>query len=80
MVKVELDIEETWELMSFVINQMLDEVTLDKSDKAKVRRWKSGEMKMGGEEMKALHEKLNADIARLWEARRKSEIKKPDWR
>ena len=30
--------------------------------------------------MDALHEKMNADIERLWEVRRKSEIRKPDWR
>ena len=49
-------------------------------DRAAVRRWKSNEMRPGREEMDALHEKINADIERLWEVRRKSEIRKPDWR
>lgn len=80
MVKVDLDIEESWELMSFVLNGMLDGVELDKSDRAKIRRWKSKEMRTNSEEMKALHEKLNADLARRWEVRRRSEIRKPDWR
>lgn len=80
MVKVELDLEESWELMSFVVNRMLDDVKVDKSDRAKVRRWKTGEMRTGSEEMKALHEKLNADLVRLWERRRKSDIRRPDWR
>lgn len=66
--------------MSFVVNRVLDETTLDKSDKASIRRWKSRDMKPGSDEMKALHEKLNADIARLWDMRRKSEIRRPDWR
>lgn len=80
MVRVELDIEESWAVFSQVVNHMLEEVDIDKSDRAKIRRWKSGEMRPGREEMEALHEKMNADIERLWDVRRKSEIRKPDWR
>ena len=80
MVKVELDIEEAWAVMNRIIGQLLDETELGKSDKAAIRRWKSNEMRPGREEMEALHEKINADIERLWEVRRKSEIRKPDWR
>ncbi|MEE9277246.1 MAG: hypothetical protein V3V06_02445 [Dehalococcoidia bacterium] len=80
MVKVTLDLDESWALMSFVVNRMLDEVELDKSDRAKIRRWKSNEMRTAGEEMKALHEKMNADLARLWDTRRKSAIQRPDYR
>ena len=80
MVKVELDIEEAWSVMNRIVGQMLDEVELEKSDRAAIRRWKSNEMRPGREEMDALHEKINADIERLWEVRRKSEIRKPDWR
>ena len=78
MVKVELDLEESWELMSFVINAMLDDVKMNKTDRAKIRRWKSGDMRTGGEEMKALYEKLNADLQRLWDVRRKSDIRTSD--
>ncbi len=80
MVKVELELEESWELMSYVVNTMLDDIKVDKSDRAKVRRWKSGEMKTGSEEMRALHEKLNEDLARLWGIRRRSDIQRADWR
>lgn len=80
MVKVELDIEEAWAIFNRIVNQMLDEVDLDKSDRAAIRRWKSSEMRPGREEMDALHEKMNDDIERLWSVRRKSEIRKPDWR
>ena len=80
MVKVEFELEESWELMSYVVNAMLDDLTIDKSDRAKVRRWKSGEMKTGGEEMRALHEKINEDLVRLWGVRRRSEIQRADWR
>ena len=80
MVKVEFELEESWELMSYVVNAMLDDLKIDKSDRAKVRRWKSGEMKTGSEEMRALHEKLNEDLVRLWGVRRRSEIQRADWR
>ena len=78
MVKVELEIDESWELMSFVVNRILEETKLEKHDKANVRRWKSNEMRAGRVEMEALHEKLNADLSRLWDVRKKSEIKKGD--
>jgi hypothetical protein len=80
MVKVQFDLEESWELLSFVVNQMLKDVDLGKSDKASIRRWKSKEMRTGSEEMKALHEKLNADMARIWEVRKKSDISGSDRR
>ena len=80
MVKIELELEESWELMSYVVNTMLDDIKVDKSDRAKVRRWKSGEMKTGSEEMRALHEKLNEDLVRLWGVRRRSDIQRADWR
>ncbi len=80
MVKVELDIEEAWAIFNRIVGQMLDDVEIDKSDRAAIRRWKSSEMRPGREEMDALHEKMNDDLDRLWEIRRKSEIRKPDWR
>ena len=80
MVKVELDIEEAWAIFNRIVGQMLDDVEIDKSDRAAIRRWKSSEMRPGREEMDALHEKMNDDLDRLWETRRKSEIRKPDWR
>lgn len=80
MVKVELDVEEAWAIFNQIVNQMLEEVELDKSDRAAIRRWKSGEMRPGREEMDELQEKVNDDIERLWNVRRKSEIRSPDWR
>ncbi len=80
MVKVELDIEEAWAIFNRIVNQMLEEVEIGKSDRAAIRRWKSSEMRPGREEMDALHEKMNDDLERLWSVRRKSEIRKPDWR
>lgn len=80
MVKVELDVEEAWAIFNQIVNQMLEEVELDKSDRAAIRRWKSSEMRPGREEMEELHEKINDDVERLWDVRRKSELRRPDWR
>ena len=80
MVKVSLDVDESWAVMSFVVNRMLDEIEVDKSDRAKIRRWKTSDMRTTSEEMKALTEKLNSDLERLWEVRKKSDIRRPDWR
>jgi hypothetical protein len=80
MVKIELNTDESWEMMSFVLNYMLDEVAVEKGDRAKIRRWKSNEMRTASEDMRALGEKINDDITRLWEVRRKSDLLRPDWR
>ena len=80
MVTIELNTDESWEMMSFVVNYMLKEVDVGKGARAKIRRWKNNEMRTAGEDMRALGEKINADISRLWEVRRKSEIRRPDWR
>lgn len=80
MVTIELNTDESWEMMSFVVNYLLKEVDIGKADRAKIRRWKNNEMRTAGEDMRALGEKINADISRLWEVRRRSEIRRPDWR
>lgn len=80
MVTIELNTDESWEMMSFVVNYLLKEVDVEKTDRAKIRRWKSNEMRTSSEDMRALSEKINADISRLWDVRRKSDIRRPDWR
>ena len=67
-------------LMSFIVNRILDDVLISKGDRANIRRWKSKEMRTNSEDMKALHEKLNTDLERLWDIRRRSAIRKPDYR
>jgi hypothetical protein len=80
MVTIELNTDESWEMMSRVVKYMLDEVEIEKGDRAKIRRWKSNEMRTASEDMRALGEKINGDVSRLWDVRRKSEIRRPDWR
>ena len=77
--KVELDVEESWNLMSHVIGRLLEESQLNDSDRAKVRRWKSDEMRNTSQEMKVLSSKINEDLARTLERKNRSQLRKPDW-
>ena len=78
--KVEFDNDEAWELMSLVLGHLLDEAALPAADKAKVRRWRSDEMRTGSEPMRALADKINRDIDEAVARKKRSSIRKPDWR
>ena len=77
--KVEFDTEEAWNLMSHVIGRLLDETALSDSDRARVRRWKSDEMKVTGQEMRVLAQKITEDLQRNMERKTRSQLRKPDW-
>jgi hypothetical protein len=78
--KIELDADETWELMSAVVTRLLDEAPLPDADRAAVRRWRSESMRPGGEQMRLLARKINDDLARVFERKKRSQIRRPDWR
>ena len=78
--KVEFETEEAWSLMNHVINQLIESAELSDSDRAKIRRWKSDEMRVTSQEMKVLASKINEDLAKTWERKSRSQIVKPDWR
>jgi hypothetical protein len=78
--KVEFDTEEAWNMMNHVINQLIETSELSDSDRAKIRRWKSDEMRVTSQEMKVLSAKINDDLAKTWERKSRSQIVKPDWR
>ena len=78
--KVELDEDETWQLMSLVVARLVDDAGLSSGDRAKVRRWRSDTMKAGREPMRVLTRKINDDLAQVWERKKRSGIRKPDWR
>lgn len=78
--KVEFDTEEAWSLMSHVVNQLVETAELSDADRAKIRRWKSDEMRVTSQEMKVLTAKINEDLAKTWERKTRSKIVKPDWR
>lgn len=78
--KIELDEDEAWQVMSLVVARLLDEAKLPDADRAKVRRWKSAAMRTGGESLRLLTRKINDDVAMAWERKKRSPIVKPDWR
>jgi len=77
--KVELDSDETWALMSYVVDRLLQEIDLPDADRARIRRWRSEQMRPGGEPMKLLTRKINEDLARALQTKQRSQIRKPDW-
>ena len=77
--RVELDADEVWGLLSTVAKHVLDEAGLDDDDRAALRRWRSQQMRQSGEAMKALVVKVNEDLARLQRAHERSSIQRHDW-
>ena len=77
--KVELDNDEAWNLVSHIIVRLVEETPLSDSDRAKVRRWKSDEMRATSQEMRVLTSKINEDLAKTMERKTKSQLRKPDW-
>jgi hypothetical protein len=76
--KIELDADETWELMSAVVARLLDEAPLADADRARVRRWRSDEMRPSGEPLRVLTAKINDDLAAVMARKRRSPIRKRD--
>ena len=77
--KVEFDTDEAWNLMSHVVQRLLDEAQLSDTDRARIRRWKSDEMRVTTQEMRVLASKMNEEIAKTLERKTKSQLRKPDW-
>jgi hypothetical protein len=77
--KVELDSDETWALMSHVVDQLLQETDLPDADRARIRRWRSEQMRPASEPMRLLTRKINEDLARALQTKQRSQIRKPDW-
>ena len=77
--KVELDNDEAWNLASHIISQLIDDANLDDADRARIRRWKSDELRATSQEMKVLTTKINEDLAKTLERKTKSQLRKPDW-
>ncbi len=77
--KVELDNDEAWNLLSFLVTRIIDEVELGDSDRARIRRWKSDEMRVTSQEMRVVTSKINEDLAASLERKTKSQLRKPDW-
>ncbi len=77
--RVQIDGDDVWAMLSTVMKRMLDEVDLADDDRASLKRWRSEEMRPGRDAMKALYEKLNVDLDRVMKVKERSAIQKHDW-
>ena len=78
--KVELEIEETRELLVFLCDRLIEDAGLAEADRATLREWRNDSMRPGSSAMRDLHEKMNDDLARTLENKKRSSVRKPDWR
>ncbi|MDI6857901.1 MAG: hypothetical protein QME71_06265 [Dehalococcoidia bacterium] len=78
--KVELEVDEAWALMSHVLSRMLEETQISDEDRARIRLWRSQEMQPSREGMRLLAEKINQDLAKALASKERSQIRRPDWR
>lgn len=78
--RVELDADETWALLSLVVARAADEADLADKDRASIRKWRSEAMKPSSAAMQDLMAKVNADLERAAKSKERSQIRKPDWR
>lgn len=78
--KVELEPEEARELLSLIVDRIAEEAGLTDEDRARVRRWRSEEMRLGSPGMRELTVRINADLERVLRTKEKSAVQRPDWR
>ncbi len=76
--KVEFTIDEVATMMDAVIDEIV-ELDLNKSDRAKLRRWRADEMGGGSALMQLLAQKVNEELERTHTRSEVSDIRKPDW-
>ena len=78
--RVEFTDDEVNEALILLVSKLADEAGLPDKDRAALKRWRSSEMKLGGDEMDDLVRKANEDLKQGMERRERSQIRKPDWR
>jgi hypothetical protein len=78
--RLELEQEESIELLSLIVDRVIAEAGLATKDRAAVKRWRSERMKAGSDGMKELADKINADLDRALKTKEKSAVQKADWR
>ena len=77
--RVQIDEDEAWAMLSTVMQKVLDEAGLSDEDRAALRRWRSEQMRPGREASKALLDRINADLDRVTKGKARSAIQKHDW-
>ncbi len=78
--RLELEQEEGRELLSLIVERIIEEAKLSDQDRAALKRWRSERMKPGSDGMRELTDKMNADLERALRSKEKSAVQKPDWR
>ena len=78
--RLELEQEESAQLLSLIVDRITKETRLDTKDRATVKRWRSEQMKAGSDAMMELTAKINADLERALQTKAKSAVQKADWR
>jgi len=78
--KVEFEIDETRELFAVICDRLIEDAGLAEADRVTLRKWRNDSMRPGSADMRDLHEKMNADLARTLENKKRSSVRKPDWR
>ncbi len=78
--RLELEQEESRELLSLIVDRIIEEAKLSNKDRAALKRWRSERMKPGSDGMRELTGKINADLERALRTKEKSAVQKPDWR
>ncbi len=78
--RLELEQEESVQLLSLIVDRITREAGLATKDRAAVKRWRSERMKAGSDGMRDLTNKINADLDRALRTKEKSAVQKADWR
>ena len=78
--RLELEQEESVQLLSLIADRISQEAGLATKDRAAVKRWRSEQMKAGSDGMRELTNKINADLDRALRTKEKSAVQKADWR
>lgn len=71
--------DEINEAFVVVINAIADNAGLSDKDRAMLKRWRSGKMRLGSDDLNDLVNKANEDFAQNLARRERSQIRKPDW-
>jgi hypothetical protein len=77
--KIELDLEEVRELAAAIVERLIGDAGLPEPDRTTLRKWR-GDATPGSDAVRELAAKVNADLARTLETRKRSALVKADWR
>jgi hypothetical protein len=77
--QVQFTDDELNEALIVLVARMVEEASLSDKDKALLKRWRTGAMRLGSDDMNDFVHKANEDLKKGFERRQRSPIRKPDW-